>query len=70
MDRTTLKIVENLVDIGKLIIVEGIISVGSQVLRESSKSHYKRIGEDTRQNVNLIKNKVNGRKVDRYSDLE
>lgn len=69
MNKTTLRVLENIIDMGKLIVIEGFISVSSQALRETSKTNYKRVNDDARQNINLIKNQINGSKVNRYSDI-
>jgi len=45
---------------GKIIIIEGIISLVSQRLRETSRTNYNNVKDSTRQGINLTKNELTG----------
>lgn len=48
-------------EIAKVVVIEGLISVASQGLRDVSKSNYKKAKESGTQIINLTTNQINGR---------
>ena len=48
------------IEAGKVIIIEGVISLASQKLRETSRTNYNTVKDDLRQGINLTKNQLTG----------
>lgn len=56
-------------NIAKLIVIEGLISVGSSYLRDISKTNCNTTKDSLRQINNLTRNAINGNNIDDWDDL-
>lgn len=56
-------------EVAKLILIEGIISVGSSYLRDASKVNCNRAKDNLKQVSNLTRNAMSGQELPNWDDL-
>lgn len=63
------KTVKLTTEVAKLILIEGIISVGSSYLRDASKVNCSRTKDNLKQVSNLTRNAINGEELPDWNEL-